>query len=274
MDTLKVSGATLYYEVRGSGPVLLLIPGGNGDASPYAPLATALADRYTVVTYDRRGFTRSPLDDGVDPDDDRLGADVEDAIALIDAAGGGRADVFGSSSGAIVGLHLLTRYPDRIATLVAHEPPLVGLLPDAEGWPAFLEQVHETYRRDGQDAAMAHFGARLGMPAPPDGPRPADLPPHIADMLDRMRVNQRFWLDHEVRQYPMRTPDLEALARYREQLVLGGGAESREYMPYQPNLVLAARLDRPVIDFPGNHIGYAIEFQTFPPALAAALRNR
>src|SRR5438270_13092410 len=51
---------SLYSEVHGSGPVLLLIPGGNGDAGGYQPLTQALAGRYTVVSYDRRGFGRSP----------------------------------------------------------------------------------------------------------------------------------------------------------------------------------------------------------------------
>jgi len=61
-NTLRVPGATLYHEVRGSGPVLLLICGGVYDAAGYAALADRLADRYTVVTYDRRGNSRSPLD--------------------------------------------------------------------------------------------------------------------------------------------------------------------------------------------------------------------
>jgi pimeloyl-ACP methyl ester carboxylesterase len=60
--TLKVPGASLYYEVRGSGPVLLLVCGGLYDAAGYAGLARQLAGRYTVVTYDRRGNSRSPLD--------------------------------------------------------------------------------------------------------------------------------------------------------------------------------------------------------------------
>jgi len=48
--TLKVPGATLYYEVRGAGPVLLMIPGGPMDAGGFAPLADCLADRCAVVT--------------------------------------------------------------------------------------------------------------------------------------------------------------------------------------------------------------------------------
>jgi pimeloyl-ACP methyl ester carboxylesterase len=61
-DTLKVPGATLHYEVCGTGPTLLLIPGGPADAGGCAPIRNVLCDRYTVVTYDPRGLSRSPLD--------------------------------------------------------------------------------------------------------------------------------------------------------------------------------------------------------------------
>ncbi|KIF06319.1 alpha/beta hydrolase, partial [Streptomyces sp. RSD-27] len=61
--TLGVSGATLYHERRGEGPVLLLIPGGGADAGLYAGMAPALAAAgRTVVSYDPRGQSRSALD--------------------------------------------------------------------------------------------------------------------------------------------------------------------------------------------------------------------
>ena len=61
IDTLKVPGATLHYEVRGTGPVLLLIPGGPADAGAFGPIRAGLSDRYTGVTYDPRGLSRSPF---------------------------------------------------------------------------------------------------------------------------------------------------------------------------------------------------------------------
>src|SRR5947207_14009686 len=60
--TLAVPGATLYYEVQGTGPVLLLLPGGGGDAAIFDVIAAPLAARYTVVTVDPRGYSRSRLD--------------------------------------------------------------------------------------------------------------------------------------------------------------------------------------------------------------------
>jgi pimeloyl-ACP methyl ester carboxylesterase len=116
----------IYYEVHGSGSALLLIPGGNGDAGFYEPLAKALAGEFTVVTYDRQGFSRSPLSAATD---DRLASDIEDARRLLDSHSDGPAEVFGSSSGGIVALDLVCRLPDIVRTVVVHEPPVVCLLP-------------------------------------------------------------------------------------------------------------------------------------------------
>jgi len=75
----------LYREVRGAGPVLLLIPGGNGDAGFYEPFAKALSGDFTVISYDRRGFSRSPIAGPVE-DDRLLDVDVDDAGVLALAA--------------------------------------------------------------------------------------------------------------------------------------------------------------------------------------------
>jgi pimeloyl-ACP methyl ester carboxylesterase len=63
IGSLRVNGASLHYEVRGQGPLLLLIPGGAGDAASFDGIADDLAAEYTVATYDPRGMSRSTLDD-------------------------------------------------------------------------------------------------------------------------------------------------------------------------------------------------------------------
>jgi pimeloyl-ACP methyl ester carboxylesterase len=114
---LDVPGARLYYERRGRGPLLLLI-GSPMDSGGFAPLASALADRYTVVTYDPRGIANSSREDTTE--DVTPAQQAEDVHRLLSALGGGPADVFGSSGGAVVGLALVTAHPDQLRTLVAH----------------------------------------------------------------------------------------------------------------------------------------------------------
>src|SRR5688500_10153152 len=93
--TLSVPGATLYYEVSGSGPVLLCIPGGPTDAGMFMDLAGRLSDRYTVVCYDPRGHSRSPLDGAAE--DISVAVHAEDAALLLAAVGDEPAFVYGSS---------------------------------------------------------------------------------------------------------------------------------------------------------------------------------
>ncbi|MEU6725222.1 hypothetical protein ABZ917_16070 [Nonomuraea wenchangensis] len=56
--TLRVPGAELFHEVRGRGPMLLLVPGGGGDAGTFDGIAEVLARDFTVVAADPRGYRR------------------------------------------------------------------------------------------------------------------------------------------------------------------------------------------------------------------------
>src|SRR5262245_18659333 len=169
--SLKVPGASLYYEVRGAGPLLLLIAGAPAYAGGFAGIAGRLADRYTVVTYDWRGAARSPLDGPPDGPSGGLPMQVQgdDADRLLAALGTGPADVLGCSGGALVGLDLVARHPQRVRALVAHEPPAMNLLPDGAGWQAAFRAVCDTYRRDGVGPATQQLlttAMRTGGPYP------------------------------------------------------------------------------------------------------------
>src|ERR687888_607232 len=137
--TLKVPGATLYYEIRGSGPVLLCISGGPTDAGMFADLAGRLAGRYTVVSYDQRGHSRSRLDG--DPEDIPVALHADDAAAVVAAIGDEPAHAYGNSGGGTIGIELVARHPDRVRTLVAHEAPIFEVLPDAARWRAKLKGI-------------------------------------------------------------------------------------------------------------------------------------
>src|SRR5436190_8100238 len=159
--TVEVPGATLYVETRGTGPVLLLIPGGPTDAGMFTDLAGRLADRYTAVAYDPRGHSRSRLDG--EPEDIPVALQADDAAAILAAVGNEPAYVYGNSGGATIGLELVARHPELVRTLVAHEAPIMELLPDAERWRATFAGISETYQTDGVFPAMAKFGAAVAV---------------------------------------------------------------------------------------------------------------
>src|SRR4051794_11700648 len=129
MGELEVHGARLYYESTGSGPPLVLVPGGNGTAHIFGALAGQLAKNHTVIAYDRRGFARSHLI-GRQDYEHRLETDVDDLAQVIEQLAEAPASVFGPSSGAIVALEALARHPEAIVKLVAYEPPAMRQLPD------------------------------------------------------------------------------------------------------------------------------------------------
>lgn len=267
---LTVPGARLYCEVRGSGPALLMVPTGNGDAAPLAALADLLAEHRTVITYDRRGFSRSPLDGPVD-DERRLLDDVQDAVYLIDVLAHGRADVFGTCSGGIVALVLLERHPRRVRRMVVHEPPLASVLPDAAQWSKFHADLYDLYRESGAGTAKEAFKNHLGL-AETRPPKDAELPAdQLAELLARLGPNLVFWFEHEMRSYPETVLDLAALGRAADRLVLAVGTTSRGQFPYLPNTVLAEHFGTDVVEFPGGHLGSVTHPRAFADLLARLL---
>ncbi|GAA0352204.1 alpha/beta hydrolase [Streptomyces blastmyceticus] len=268
--TLKVPGATLHYEKRGSGPVLLLIPGGAADAGLYEGMAADLATRYTVVSYDPRGLSRSPLDGPLT--DQRVEVWSDDAHRLLELLSPDRDPcVLGSSSGAIVALDLLARHPERLRRVVAHEPPLLEVLDDPAPHRALFAEVRETFRERGASPAMARFSEGLGgRPAE----RATELPPEIQEMASRMHANLPVFLEHMLCPFSSTAPDIPALRRASNRLLLAVGRDSRDQQPlYGPATRLAELLPAKVEEFPGGHVGCTEHPKEFAKQLLTALAD-
>ncbi|NUT24416.1 MAG: alpha/beta hydrolase [Streptomyces sp.] len=97
--TISADGTSIAYEIRGEGPVVILVSGAMSTGGTVAPLAVALADRFRVVVYDRRGRGQSR-----DTPPYAVEREVEDLAALIEAVGG-EAALYGVSSGGALVLH-------------------------------------------------------------------------------------------------------------------------------------------------------------------------
>jgi pimeloyl-ACP methyl ester carboxylesterase len=270
--TLKVPGATLYYEVRGSGPTMLIIPGGPAEAGIFSEIAGLLADRYTVVTYDPRGNSRSRLDGPLE--DQRVDVHADDAHRLLAEIGTEPAIVVGSSGGALVGLELAVRHPEQVRTLIAHEPPVFELLPDHERWRAFAKDVQDTYRAEGMFPALQKFNEGVGMEGSvePQG----EMPPEVQEMMGRMGGNMELFLSHIVRPFGAYAPDVDALRAGATRIIVAGGDESREkpHPAYQATVALASRLGTKVVHLPGQHGGFSTHAAPFAETLHGVLEGR
>ncbi|HKA11787.1 MAG TPA: alpha/beta hydrolase [Candidatus Dormibacteraeota bacterium] len=282
-NTLRVPGATLYYEVRGSGPVLLLICGGVYDAAGYAALAERLADRYTVVTYDRRGNSRSPLDGPPSPQRIEVhGDDAHRVLAAVGVTTGEPAHVFGNSSGAMIGLELAARHPEQGRTLVAHEPPLFELLPDRDYWRAAIRNVEDTFSREGAGAAMQALGAAFAssgdatpdtegrMPGGQEAPQ-GEPDPETMAMMARLQRNMEFFIGYEVPPFNTYVPDFAALQASNVCIVPAVGEASEGEPPYRAALGVAERLGTRAAVFPGDHGGFGNQAEAFAVKLHEVL---
>jgi pimeloyl-ACP methyl ester carboxylesterase len=244
MTFLDVPGARLYYETHGSGPLMVMISGASGTADGFRMVTEHLSAHYTVLIYDRRGFSRSQLD-GPQDYDRRLETDADDVRRLIEHAGDGPATVFGASSGAIIALEILTRHPSVVRTLVPFEPPAVRQLPDGQKWLDFFAGIYDLYRQLGIDEALAKF--REHAFAESDRRTMARAP--------RNDANATYWFEHELRQYPPVDLDLDALTAHADRIVLAVGRESHGYPCREVNVAISKKLGREVIELPGGHIG-------------------
>lgn len=261
---LEVPGAKLYYEVRGSGPILLMIHGGNGDAESY-PITDRLSDRYTVVTYDRRGHSRSRLED---PNENyQVSAHSDDASRLLAALTDEPAHVFGCSSGAVIGLDLAIRHPAQIRMLVAHEPPIPQLLAGSDRTKGFesLENLEKQYKRSGLQALEA-FAKAMGITstAQPDRPK---------TRTEQLMANIDYFILSELPGLREYSPDIGRLKASPVTVVPAGGIDSQGCLPYRYAKALADHLKTKVVDFPGNHVGCVLYPEEFAEKLDMVFRR-
>ena len=277
--TLDVPGATLTYDVRGNDastePILLLIGSPMG-AAGFGTLSQHFSDR-TVVTYDPRGVERSVKTDPASPVTPAVHAD--DLHRLIQAIGGGPVDLFASSGGAVNALALVSKHPEDVHTLVAHEPALASILPDREHAMAATRAVAETYQRSGWGAGMAQFIA-LSSHQGPFTAQIADRPAPDPAMFGMPTEDDGSRTDPLLGQNLITSthyePDVDALRSGSTPIVLAAGEESEGQMANRGAFAVAERLGTKPVIFPSHHGGFLGDEYGQPgepDAFAAKLRE-
>lgn len=260
--TLELPDAVLTYDVHGplpasdGRPVLLMI-GQPMTAAGFSTLAGHLPER-TSVAYDPRGLGRSTRSDGRrDNDPERQARDLH---ALIAALGTGPVELFASSGGAVTALALVAAFPDDVITVVAHEPPLIGMLPDADAAFAAERAVQDAYRAKGWGHGMAAFIGLTSWPGPftseyasrplPD-PAAFGLPTDDDGNRDDPMLSG---VSNPVTAY---RPDLTALRAGGTRVVIAAGIESKDGMTWRAAQATADALGEPLVVFPSHHGGFS-----------------
>lgn len=276
--TLQVPGATLTYDVRPGGPEdvpPLFLIGSPMAAAGFGTLAGHFPDR-TVITYDPRGSERSTKDD---PSSESSPEQHADDLHRIIREVGGPVDLFASSGGAVNALALVATHPEDVRTLVAHEPPLATVLPDAENAMAAVRAIRDSYQRGGFGAGMAHFMAITSHRGPfPDdiAEQPAPDPATFGLPADDDGSRTDVMLHQNIIPTTHYEPDLDALRAASTRIVIAVGTESEGEMANRGGHALAERLGTEPVNFPSHHGGFLggeYGWPGEPDAFAARLRQ-
>ena len=278
---LETAEAGIAYDVHGPLPTAdgrspLFMIAQPMDASGFAVLASLFPDR-TVITYDPRGLGRSTRKDG--RIDNAPTVQAGDVHAVIEALGAGPVEMFASSGGAVTALALVAAYPDDVTTLVAHEPPLIPVLPDAAAAERARAGFRDVYQAKGPGAGMAaliamtswrgeftddYFAqpapdpAQFGMRAEDDGSRDDPL------------LSDRSWAISSYR------PDAGALAAAPTRIVIAVGEESLGTFTGRSAVATAELLGQQATVFPSHHGGFlggGFGYAGQPEAFARKLRD-
>lgn len=264
---VEAEGARLYYEARGVGPVLLIGESGDGHARRSTDLVDQLVDTYTVVTYDRRGLSRSTPIAGGPPVTLLIHAD--DACRVLEQVTDEPALMLGLSIGAVVGFRLAIEHPGRLSTLVAFEPVAPWLLPGPlrDRHRDELREVQELYRHDGLAATFPKVAEVLGIDLASQDREP-DLTPQ--PMTPERTRNFDYLLEHDFTAVRVDDLDPKELTRTPTRIVPAAGAATpRHVFDRQCADQVADLLGAGLAEFPGGHNGNL----SHPKAFAARLRS-
>jgi pimeloyl-ACP methyl ester carboxylesterase len=282
---LETPEVDIVYDVHGPLPT----PGGRPplfmigqpmDASGFSTLASYFPDR-TVVTYDPRGRGRSTRKDG--RVDNAPTVQAGDVHAVIEALGVGPVEVFASSGGAVTALALVAAYPTDVTTRVAHEPPLIPVLPDSAAAERARAGLRDAYEAKGFGAGMAAFIAMTSWQGeftddyfaqPPADPILFGLPTQDDGSRDDPLLSHRSWAVSSYR------PDVDALAAASTRVVIAVGGESLGTFTGRASVATAELLGQQATVFPSHHggflsaeSGYAGQPETFAGKLRDVLSD-
>src|SRR5262245_31485231 len=278
--TLETTGADIDYDVHGPLPTAggrppLFMIGQPMTANGFSTLTSHFPDR-TVITYDPRGLGRSTRTDGR-PDHSPT-VQAEDVHAVIGALGAGPVEMFASSGGATTALALVAAHPDDVATLVAHEPPLISVLADAEAAERARSGIWDAYAASGSGAGMAAF---IGMTSwrgeftddyfarPMPDPVTFGMSSEDGGSRDDPLLSDR---SEPISSY---RPDLNTLTAAPTRIVIAAGEDSLDTFAGRSALALAEQLNQKATVFPGNHFGFLggeFGYTGKPEAFARTLR--
>ena len=263
MSYIVANGARLYYERQGTGQSLVFIAGSTGDAGNFTRAATFLADEFTVVTYDRRGNSRSERPRGWTTTS--VAEQADDAAGIVQGLGLEPTVVFGASAGGPIALDLMIRHPRLVRAGILQDPAIFAVLPDPAAALAPRRRLIEaTLKTRGPRATIEALMRYLN-----DDDVLAVIPP---DIVERMLSNAGTILDIEGPAFAGWHPSSAELARLGVPVIL---MMARDTLQVYRDVTdwLARQLKVEPIIVPGRHAFYYYRPKDLADSLRPILRR-
>ncbi|KAF9873931.1 putative acetyltransferase/esterase [Colletotrichum karsti] len=251
-STVNNENCDLHYWYQGEGPLIVFIPGGNGHGRQYNPIITALSDKYTCATFDRRQMSASQVKVNKRLNPPQQARDVR---AIIQVLGFDKAIIFGSSMGGLLAFQFAHDFPEMVDHLIAHEAPSYSLLPDATEVFEFMYHCMDVYETQGLEAVQPVFAKALLGYDDEGVPKPMSPEP----------VNPKNFWAHEFSVLMGYMPNLLRIKANGTSVGVMRGVRSRDASYARSTNEQAKVLDCPHFDVPGGHEGFQVELEAFLP---------
>ncbi|KAI7891851.1 Alpha/Beta hydrolase protein [Mucor mucedo] len=254
---LEVKGAKIFYEVEGNGPYILFVPGANGDHRVFVRIRKLLVRYFTVVLYDRRGYSCSKI---IGPQDysNNVETNTEDIHTLMNHLTDESFSIFGISGAGSIIFNYLNTYPGTVRTVFAHEPlTFLNIFPNVKEVQGFYNALYRVFHKEGKNAAVIIYGKKFF------NALDHNLFVRNLNEDEKVKTNWDYFFEHEFCEDPFVCVDLDLLRTHKEKLIFLHGEESIGYLCYEPGAFIAKELGEETIQFPGGHNGFYTHSKAF-----------
>lgn len=260
-------GIKLYFERRGQGDPLILIAGGGGDAGFFTKLAEYLKDTFTVITYDRRGYSRSTRPNA---NYFNIQEHVTDIKAILNANGFQKAHIVGNSGGAMIALELAKMMPEISEKIIVHEPPIVKVLPNPKKYLRLITRTYNIGLRFGSSIASNWFNMSLSLPFSVFKYIPEDFQKRIIQYHNNDQL-----IFVELLSAALYIPDFSQIINNNVDIYLASGKRTMEKNKYYgiTSPIIAKKLNCPFVEFPGHHLSFLEHTELWGERLKEILLN-
>lgn len=252
---ITIDGNQIYYEVRGTGEPLLLIPALGGEGWWFYKIANHLSAHFKVITYDMRGRGRSIASEPLNFD---ISRHCDDVKALLIALGEQSAYIAGFSSGGVIALEVAIRHPACVNAMLVFEPPMVRIHPRSKQLHKLMASVYRSAFRWGPVIATLKFVFGVGLPLQPllkgtseqkkfyEKTTTAFAQPTVADQYLEFIIITNY------------LPPIQKLKQSGIRIYTGAGKESLRKKRFyaQTAEILAMSLNCELFEFPGHHFSF------------------